>query len=483
MRTVRNPILIVIIILSLVLGLDTLTRGQDWGDDFASYIMQAQSISNGTIQTFMQHNAFAVNKSFGYIGPVAYPWGYPLILVPAYLLRGVHPIVLKLPVLFFFAGFLVCLYFWMKSRFTPTESLIIVSLFAFNPMLIRFLDYIVSDIPFLFFSTLTLLFLSSDKRFTMIGSIWIGLSIGFAFFIRKQGILLLPGYIAALVWDVRKNKIDADNIKMLVKHVFVISLTFALIWLTTALIFPGEGGSYFAQYGAFQFQTVVEFIGRYAVLFGSFYGDHWAWQILYWVTVVFFLFGAWTTWNDEKHLHFFFVIWMLFLITWPFWQGERFIFPLLPIYVYFVFSGMKTAIARLPLSLRQVGTTSFYTFWVVVSVVFLFTSSIGAYTNLRANRDSAGPFDAYSDEMFNFIRDNTSSDSVVIFFKPRAMSLFTGRYSMRVIECSHLRDGNYVSIHKKWDNSQILPDQIDECGVPLKHVYENRRFVVYEILK
>ena len=105
----QNKLVFGIVILSLILGSATLTRGHEWGDDFASYIMQAKSILNGKSQEFVEHNAFTIFKSSSQIGPVAYPWGYPLILAPMYAIKGNSPLALKLPGLFFFAGFLVCL--------------------------------------------------------------------------------------------------------------------------------------------------------------------------------------------------------------------------------------------------------------------------------------------------------------------------------------------------------------------------------------
>ncbi len=151
MRTLRNPFLIIIIFLSMAIGSSTLTRGHEWGDDFASYIMQAQSILNDKTGEFVAHNTFTIFKSSFQIGPVAYPWGYPLILTPMIAIKGIHPLTLKLPGLFFFFGLLICFYLLTKDRLTRTESLLLVSLFAFNPMLIKFLDQILSDIPFLFF--------------------------------------------------------------------------------------------------------------------------------------------------------------------------------------------------------------------------------------------------------------------------------------------------------------------------------------------
>src|SRR5574339_993480 len=128
--------LLLMILISLLIGVSTLTRGHQWGDDFAWYILQAKSIVDGTTDEFMEESAFTNYQSTTHLGPLAYPWGYPLILAPVYAIKGIHPLALKLPGLFFFAGFLVCLYLFAKDRFSCTESLLFVSLFAFNPLLL-----------------------------------------------------------------------------------------------------------------------------------------------------------------------------------------------------------------------------------------------------------------------------------------------------------------------------------------------------------
>src|ERR1041385_6393908 len=145
MRVLKNWILILII--SLSLGFASLTRGHDWGDDFASYIMQSQSIVHGNIAEFIQQNAFTIQNSSILIGPITYPWGYPLLLTPFVAFNGIHPLLLKIPSLFFFVGFLICFYFLTKDRLTPIESLLLLALFAFNPTLLQFLNQILSDIP------------------------------------------------------------------------------------------------------------------------------------------------------------------------------------------------------------------------------------------------------------------------------------------------------------------------------------------------
>ena len=99
-----------------------------------------------------------------------------------------------------YIAFLIVFYFLAKRHIPELESLLAVGLFAFNPTLLLFLDNILSDIPFLFLSTLSLLVLD---HYTQRGNVvvktgfrpWLsafsGLIIFFAFFVRTQGILIL----------------------------------------------------------------------------------------------------------------------------------------------------------------------------------------------------------------------------------------------------------------------------------------------------
>jgi len=80
----RNTLLFSMILISLIIGACTLRRGHEWGDDFAWYILQAKSIVNGTTDEFMEQSRFTNGQSTTHLGPIAYPWGYPLILTPAF---------------------------------------------------------------------------------------------------------------------------------------------------------------------------------------------------------------------------------------------------------------------------------------------------------------------------------------------------------------------------------------------------------------
>ena len=484
MRSKHNILLIVIIFAGLFVGASTLTRGHEWGDDFASYLMQAQSILNGKTEEFVERNTFTIFESDFQIGPVAYPWGYPIVLVPSLLFKGLHPLTLKLPGLFFFAGFLICLYLLTENRLTRTERLILVSICAFNPILIKHLDQILSDIPFLFSVFLALLLLSKlSPEKGVKDYLLAGFMIFFAFLIRTTGIILLASFLAyqAYIFYTQQN-----NRKTIAIKSTIVVTTFSLLWVISNSIFPNGQSAYFRQLMGFTFEKFfTEFVPGYFYLGAQFLGIQpgTSWIFFYYLLVILFLIGALARSKNDLPILLFFVLYYSAMVIWPEWQGIRFVYPVLPIFIYFAFQGVNVAIRKLPESYRLPGARLSYLLWITLAGIFLFHSGTRAYLNLQNRREINGPFDLYSDEMFRFVRDETPSDSVIIFFKPRAMRLFTDRDSIMVLECESLSKGDYFAQHKNWEFSQILPDEIDACNLPLKTVFENQRFIVYEVPK
>jgi hypothetical protein len=183
------------------------------------------------------------------------------------------------------------------------------------------------------------------------------------------------------------------------------------------------------------------------------------------------------------HILLFFIFYYSAMVIWPEWQGVRFVFPVLPIFIYFVFQGIKAIIGRLPERSQSVSTWIPSLLWIALAGIFLFNSGTRAYSNLQNNRKINWPFDSYSDEVFRYIQNETPPDSIIIFFKPRAMRLFSDRDSIMVLECESLLKGDYFAQHKNWEYSQILPDEVEACNLSLETVFENQRFIVYEVPK
>jgi hypothetical protein len=298
--------------------------------------------------------------------------------------------------------------------------------------------------------------------------------------VRTTGILLFASY---LTYQFTVFLRDPDNRQATLTRTAVTTLTLVSLWLVASLLFPNGQGSYLEQLKGLTPAVFRNNITNYFHLFESFFGTSPAWTAIYYILAVFFLIGVWTRRGADAPPGIFFGLYLAAMLLWPEWQGIRFIFPILPFFVYFAFQGIRFTLGKLPGNLNSSFHTLVTGFWLVVIGIFLYTSSLGAYSNLRDNRSINGPFDAFSSDVYKYIRAETPPESVIVFWKPRAMRLFTDRDTFMSTECERLSLGDYVVLSKKAENSQVPPEEIDACNLPLLKRLENNRFVVYEIQK
>jgi len=481
-----GAILAILILTSALLGSSLFTRGHIWGDDFAAYIMQARSILAGNMSEFVEANIFTVTQSSHQVGPAAYPWGFPLMLVPFYALNGLSPLTLKLPGLMTYLGFLLTFFILTKRRFTPTESLLAVSLFAFNLELLRFLDNIGSDIPFLFLSTLAILLADihvhqTNTKSRIAFAAITGVAIFAAFFVRTQGLILLGSVLLFL--GIRFLEQPKQR-RQFVMDALTITPTFGFLWGFSALIFPGGQSSYLALYSSFTPETLAKNIINYSYLFRELFATLPGQTFLFAVFSILFFIGIAVRFKADLLFVLYTALYLIVLWTWPEWQGYRFLFPMLPFFIYFAFQGIRALLNRESGKEKSLSQKYTYALLMLMTAAFAINAGTGAYVNLRDGRQINGPFDSFSMETYEFIKNQTPPDSVIVFFKPRAMRLMTDRNTLALTECDRIPEGDYLALSKKvGENLQIPPEQIGECDVPLEKVFENRRFVVYQVIK
>jgi len=483
-------VLALILLASALLGSSILTRGHFWGDDFAAYIGQAQSILRGEMDRFVARNGFTVSQSSreaGHqMGPAAYPWGFPLMLVPVYALTGLSPLALKLPGLLTYLGFLLVFFFLTRRRFALTESLLAVSLFAFNPELLRFLDNILSDIPFLFLSTLAILLADvyaheSQSKHRLILAAGTGAAIFAAYFVRAHGLILLG---SLLLFQGIRFLSQREERRQIVTDSLVITVVFGVLWALSKWIFPGGQTSYLALYEDFSMDTLIGNIVDYSNLFEEFFATLPGQALFFGIFVVLFFIGLAVRFKADLLFVLYAALYLIVLWSWPEWQGYRFLFPMLPFFIYFAIQGIRATLNKAGENQKAILQKGAYAYLLLIAALFAYNSGLNAYANLRGNREINGPFDPYSIETFDFIKNNTPPDSVIVFFKPRAMRLMTDRNALALTECSLILEGDYLALSKKvGENLQIPPEQIDECNLPLDKVFENRRFVVYRLVE
>jgi len=479
-------ILPLILLASALLGWSVLTRGHWWGDDFAAYIMQAKSILAGNMDAFVTANTFTVTQSSHQIGPAAYPWGFPLMLAPVYALVGLSPLALKLPGLLMYLGFLLVFFFLTKRRFTLTESLIAVSLFAFNPNLLRSLDNIASDTPFLFFSTLSVLLAdlyaqeTQSKRKSTLAAVT-GVFIFAAFFVRTQGLILLGSML--LFQGIHFLGQPKRRLQIVNESLFIV-VAFGALWVISALIFPGGQTSYLVLYAGFSMDTLTGNIASYSRLFREFFASLPGQGLFFGTFVVLFFIGLVAKFKADFLFVPYAALYLIVLWTWPEWQGYRFLFPVLPFFLYFAIQGIKVTLDKASENQKAILQKGAHAYLLLIVFLFAYNASLNAYANLRDGREINGPFDPYSIETYDFIKNNTPPDSVIVFFKPRVMRLMTDRDALALTECDRISEGDFLALSKKvGENLQIPPERIDECNLPLDVVFQNRRFTVYQVIK
>jgi hypothetical protein len=408
------------------------------------------------------------------------------MLVPVYALTGLSPLALKLPALLTYLCFLLVFFLLIKRRLTLTESLLAVSLFAFNPELLRSLDDIISDIPFLFFSTLAIWMADlyshepGAKRKPIMAALT-GAAIFIAFFVRTHGLILLGSLL--LFQGIRFLGQPAGR-----RHVFtdtlLILVVFGGLWGISNIIFPGGQTGYLALYEDFRIETLTENIVAYSKLFEEFFATLPGQVLFFGIFVVLFSIGLVARFKVDLLFVLYVALYLIVLWTWPEWQGYRFLFPMLPFFVYFAVQGIKAMLAKVGENQKSMVQKGAYAYLLLIAALFAYNAGWNAYGNLRANREINGPFDPLSMETYEFIKTQTPPESVIVFFKPRAMRLMTDRNALALTECERILEGDYLALSKKvGENLQIPPEQIDECNLPLDKVFENRRFVVYQVME
>lgn len=472
-------LLALILLTALGLSFAMLTRGHPWWDDFASYAMQARAILNGEMDEFARRNAFTIHRSSYPPGPVAYPWGYPLLLAPVVAIFGIHALALKLVGVAFYALFLVIFYLLARSRLTEGESLLLTGVLAVNPMLLLANDLILSDIPFLAVSTLAVLLIESQSKKSpgFLLGLAIGLTLFFAALLRANGILLfIPLAVSLLV----RYRLDW---KPTLRHFLPPLGAFGLLYLAAIWIFPNGQDSYLDHFSMFSLPRLWENFLFYLWLPSWAFNHIPAGAVFYPLLAVFLLISIFARLKRDLAIHAYSLATFALFILWPERQGLRFIYPVLPFLFIFAFDGMKLAIARLPARWQASAPRVITGFWGILLLLSLGTSVHWASGNLAANRAINGPFDEFSYDLYEFIRDETPADSVIVFVRPRAMRLFTDRDSFMTTRCEDLSKGDYAAIHEKiGDVGQIPPEQIKTCpGITLAEVFNNRRFTVYRI--
>ncbi len=470
--------LLVSLFLAALLAYSFLNSYQNWGDDWALYMLQGKAILNHDVHGIVQQNAFATRESAQPPGPVAYPWGLPLLLALEGSLFSFDLQVFKLFNILFFLLLVVAI-FWLARRFlTDAEALATACMFAFNPVLLHYCNHILTEIPFTLTSVCAFIAMEnrdSRGRSRVLSLLATGTLAFMAFTLRINGVLVLA---AATAREFLPGPDQKGWHRPTVTALLFPYISFGVLYAIWSIVFPGGGDGHLRMLRTVSVDTLITNALTYPVsLFDFFTGGHRS-AVLAIIFGPLVILGAIKDWRRTAHLSVYGLLTLALYFVWPSGQGYRFMIPVTPVLVILMMLGLdafahwKTAgkVGPMAASLVQYG----------VPILFLVVASVLVGTG-RLPKEKWNPYDQSSSEMFQWVRINTSDDAVIAFFKPRAMHLLGERICLTAMPVD-VRKASYLVYTKEriWNEGQPSLQQYQQAA-ELTPAFENRNFVIYRV--
>lgn len=485
MTLLRNPKVAVLIIIALVGVFYVLTvrEGHDWGGDFSMYIHHAANIAQGTKY---EDTGFIYNPAVPVMSPKAYPPIFPVMLSPIYRWFGLDLQAMKMEIIAFFLATLFLIFITFKGQMPLGYLLPLVAVIGFNPRFWSAKDSVTSDVPFMCFLYLTLFVLyrvyegDRPKTDSLPYAVLTGLLIYLAYGTRAVGLILVPAVVIyELIRFRRVTRFAA--IAILVAAPLVIlqgilvratSSYFAIFMMSlkNPKILAANMIGYVMSVNVF-WENGFSKIFKLA-LFG----------ILYLLAALGYLRRIMTRVTVLEVL---FPLYLITLLAFGGYEG-RYLLPLIPAYMFYAFSGLGSIDA---LGRRRWERPAFGLLMLMIVV-----SYVGNYAHTDFGQMREGVAKKESAELFQYLRDNTGGDDVLVFRNPRVVALFTdrraGTYDPAARDDTELWrfpeeiGADYLIV------SSFIPDD-KRCLQPFvarhqdrfREVYSNQDFSVYSIMR
>jgi hypothetical protein len=429
-----------------VVHLASLREGHIWGDDFAHYLLHARNLAEGVPYAQI---GYIYNPHYPSLAPPTYPPGCPALLAPVYAIWGLNLTALKVEMIVFFLVFLLAVYLGFRKELGFARTLALVAILGLNHYFIKDVNGVASDMPFLALVYLALWLIRKADEVplnTWRRSVYFmvsGVVIYLAYSTRSLGALLIP---AMLVHQDPVGKWRATWPAIWATAVF------GILAVLQAMLFHSDR-HYLDQLGAGPVVLLHNAFG-YLIRLATF------WHNGYWQAPSMALFAGVTLLAGLGYAdclrrriticEAFTAIYVITILLWPSYQGERYLYPVIPLYVFYALRGLDHRwIANRP-RLRQ-------------AVVAFLVLAVSLTYAARVVHHKRGPMPEgvakrQSVEMFEHIRSTTGDHDVIVFIKPRALALFTRRKA---------------SVYHRADKDQALWDYFRQIGATRLVVVEN----------
>jgi len=478
---VALPILLAIF---LFFNLNTLQDGHYWGDDFAQYVRHAQNIAEGKPYA----EAIMLDQRWGITPPL-----FPALLAPLVKLFGLNLKILKIWNVFFWLGYAVVLALIARRRLPPFTSFLFFFFILTSPFLFLFKQFILTDIPFLFFFTLTILcFERSDgesgKEKSHRGFVTGIIAMTAAILTRLPGLTLAAAGIIYFLWNKRDWK-RAATILITAVLAYLAMLRWGINAAAPLSAFGSQPTSIFTQAYLNCF-AITEIFLKFIFPLPSALSQ----SILSWLapwsselTPIFLLLLALFTVIklSQRRPSFLLLAGTFYLGMLAFWPAmeDRYVLPLAGpglIAVLLILQKLDDAIKTKLSAARNLLPA--------IILIFLIANNIYAAGKTFGTRLD-GVNQPASQALFNWIKTNTPADARLMSRYPRLLWLMTDRPStpfylnwddlLRLPQRLHEYQISYIIFTKNQDLGLLKKFQTER--IPCARVWENENFLIYKI--
>jgi 4-amino-4-deoxy-L-arabinose transferase-like glycosyltransferase len=483
----RNVIITAVILFLPLLFLGTRTS-HDWGDDFAQYIHQAGNIVKGIPQS---ETGFIYSQE-NYIGPQAYPVGFPLLLAPVYAIAGNNMVAFTsfISLIYIALGLLMVLFY--RRYFSWVTALVLAIIFLYNPQMIIFKREVMSDLPFTALLVLNFILYHKSKTGNLKHIILLAIVTGFMLAVRPAGIVFVAAIAMEQLIGVIRRKISVKNFAVYTGSFILIPVLIYFIVNSFIYKIPSGGSirDYLLFYYSGDFIRIIPLnfahhleVFRYLYVpeTGAFKGFS---LLLGSIVLAMTLLGFVKRMiKGAEATEWFFIFYVIMLLVFPNnFSAYRLMVPLGFIFLFYAAEGLKNIelLQRIPAGKKAVA--------IGVMVILLFLPGLISIARSGSNI-LEGPQQESSIEAFTYISKNIPAESVVVFAKPRALALYAGCNSLadpfttdptRIHEQVSEAGSTHLLIH-----NTLTGDPMQRYArvmqSRLTKLWENEKFVLYRI--
>lgn len=347
-------------------------QGHGWGDDFALYIDQARSLTDGSVADVTSLTRFALdNSAYNSFSAYVYPWVFPILLAPIVAVKGLDYSTLKLVGTLSFVVALFFLHRIVRHRAGTVGALAVVLAIGLNNVYIGYTDAVLSDLTFVALVLVTLWWIDRMIRTgALFGAarrplIVLGLLAAAAFNTRREGSALMLAIAVAQAANWRAAQALAEQSARRWRQVAATAAVpyaaFAVATIVLLAVLPGQPYPRFDSSGGSGLHNVMFNLKWYrlplAEVLGlkdvgptqlSLLGSHTLADVIFWSFIVAVLIGA--TWRllsasvTDAHLVAALVGLAAVILSPPF-REQRYLLSVTPLMMYFAWQGVRATCA------------------------------------------------------------------------------------------------------------------------------------------